>query len=243
MAKEGWIKLHRRMQDSLVWESCNSKQRDVLINLLMMANHQQKDWLWMGKRYTAKPGQFVTSLDSIKAKCSKDVSIQNIRTTLVLLSNLDFLTDESTKKGRLITILNWTYYQGGEDDTNKAPNRHLTDNQQTTNRQLTANKNVKNVKNEKNLYEGLHPDLVTALEHFKESRIKTNKKPMTEYAMELLIKKLHTMSKGDTDRCIFLVNHAIEKGWQSIYEPKEEMTKGKMKNFMDIDISEGVKLI
>jgi hypothetical protein len=235
MAKEGWIKLHRRMQDSLVWESCNSKQRDVLINLLMMANHQQKDWLWMGKRYTAKPGQFVTSLDSIKAKCSKDVSIQNIRTTLVLLSNLDFLTDESTKQGRLITILNWAYYQGGEDDTNKAPNSHLTDNQQTTNRQLTANKNVKKVKNEKNLYEGLHPSLVTALENFKTHRKKL-KKEMTDHAVELLIKDLYKMSNGDVERCVFLIDHAIKKGWQGVYEPREESTKGKMINFMDIDV-------
>lgn len=146
----GWIKLHRKILSSDMYQSLNSKQRDILITLLLMANHKEKQWEYKSEIYTAKPGQMVTSLESIKKNCAKDVTIQNIRTTLKKLETWGFLTNQSTKTGRLITIVNWRLYQDEETETNKDDNKELTKNQQRANKELTTNKNDKRmIKNDK----------------------------------------------------------------------------------------------
>lgn len=146
---DGWIKLHRKVMKSPMYRQLNSKQRDVMMTILLLANHESNTWEFRGEVYEVQPGQFITSLDSLKEHCASDVTTQNIRTALLKLEKHGFLTNESTKKNRLITVINWGIYQGCADDANKETNRQLTNNQQTANKQLTTNKNVKNDKNEK----------------------------------------------------------------------------------------------
>lgn len=137
----GWIKLHRKIMESPMYLQMNSKQRDVMLCLLLMANHQEKEWLFNGVIYKVKPGQFVCSLEKIKEKCAKDVSIRNIRTSLKVMETYQFLTNESTNRNRLITICKWEEYQS--EVTN-----YLAGNRQATDKQLTTNKNVNNNKKE-----------------------------------------------------------------------------------------------
>ena len=111
MSVSGFIKLHRKIQSSPMYQSLNSKQRDVMIQILLMANHTEQEWEWKGEVYKCQPGQFVTSLDSLKNVCAKDVSLRNIRTCISILERWQFLTNKSTKTGRLITIINWNTYQ------------------------------------------------------------------------------------------------------------------------------------
>ncbi|OAB30196.1 hypothetical protein PMSD_20640 [Paenibacillus macquariensis subsp. defensor] len=148
---DGWIKLHRKVMKSNMYRMLNSKQRDVMLNILLLANHESNTWEFRGEVYSVKPGQFITSLDSLMENCASDVSIQNIRTALLKLEKHGFLTNESTKKNRLITVVNWGVYQGSSDDSNKETNRQPTNSQQTANNQLTTNKNDKNLKNDKNV--------------------------------------------------------------------------------------------
>ena len=143
---QGWIKLHRCLLDKPIWSGSTPEQKVVLLTLLMMANHKGKEWEWKGKKYKAEPGQFVTSLDSIVKKSGEGVSIQNVRTALKRFEKYEFLTNESTNKNRLITIVNWGFYQSCEEESNKQTNKQLTSNQQATNKQLTTNKNDKNVR-------------------------------------------------------------------------------------------------
>ena len=151
---KGWIKLHRKIQESPLYKSLNSKQRDVMIQLLIMANHSQNEWEWNGHICKTNTGQFITSIQSIKEKCANDVSVQSVRTALLKLEKWHFLTNESTKDGRLITICNYSIYQSGEEETNNQTNKELTKHQQSSNKELTTNKNDKNVKNEKNINDG-----------------------------------------------------------------------------------------
>ena len=135
----GWIKIHRKLQRSQMYRHMNSKQRDVMIQCLLLANHEENEWEWGSKIHKCKPGQFITSLSELAKKCAPDVSIQNIRTSLLKLEKWHFLTYESTKTGRLITICNWETYQSIENPDQQRD-------QQTANKELTTNKNVKNVK-------------------------------------------------------------------------------------------------
>jgi hypothetical protein len=145
MADGGWIKLYRVLLDDDLWIDCTPVQKVVMITLLLMANHKERKWIWQGKKFAAKPGQLVTSLESIKGKAGKGVSIRAVRTSLTKFENVGFLTSESTNSGRLVTIANWAKYQECiEESTNE-----LTGNRQATDKQVTTNKNVKNDKNEK----------------------------------------------------------------------------------------------
>ncbi|HGV8436632.1 TPA: hypothetical protein I0I20_RS02910 [Enterococcus faecium] len=142
----GWIKLYRQLLEKPIWQESTPEQKVILITLLSMANHEEREWEWQGEPYKASPGQFVTSLDSIRKKCGKGISLQNVRTALKRFERYGFLTNEPTNKNRLITIVNWEVYQSKDNDLTK----ELTSNQQATNKQLTTNKNEKNDKNEKN---------------------------------------------------------------------------------------------
>ncbi len=139
----GWIKLHRELMDKPIWESSTAAQKVILITLLTMANHKEKEWEFAGKKYVAKPGQFVTSLSSIAEKSGKDISVQNVRTALKRFEKYDFLTDQSTNKNRLITIVNWASYQRKDDIQEDEETGSQQANQQAANKQLTTNKNVR----------------------------------------------------------------------------------------------------
>ena len=139
----GWIKLYRELGDKPIWLESTSDQRSVLMALLMMVNYEPNKWEWQGKQYECMPGQVITSLPKIAERSGKGVSIQNVRTALKRFEKLGFLTDESTNKNRLITIVNWAIYQGSDDEPNRQTNKQLTGNQQAANRQLTAIKNIR----------------------------------------------------------------------------------------------------
>ena len=145
----GWIKLYRELGDKPIWLESTSDQRSVLMALLMMVNYEPNKWEWQGKQYECMPGQVITSLPKIAERSGKGVSIQNVRTALKRFEKLGFLTDESTNKNRLITIVNWAIYQGSDDEPNRQTNKQLTGNQQAANRQLTAIKNIR-TKEDKN---------------------------------------------------------------------------------------------
>ena len=139
---EGWIKLHRCLFEKAIWQNSTPEQKVILITLLGMANHKGKEWEWKGKQFKAEPGMLVTSLDSICTRCGKGISVQNVRSALNKFEKYEFLTQEVTKTGRLINIVNWGVYQGGLEEGNK-----------DTNKEVTTNKNDKNINNDNNVRE------------------------------------------------------------------------------------------
>lgn len=141
---DGWIKLHRCMLDKTTWRSCNANQTRLLITLLLMANHSPEEWIWKGVRYQCKPGQFITSQESLMEKTG--LTRQAIRSSLKKLEKVDFITIETTKTNSLITVVNWAFYQCDEKITTKKTTKQQPSNNQAT----TTNKNDKNDKNDKN---------------------------------------------------------------------------------------------
>ncbi|MCX5852963.1 MAG: conserved phage C-terminal domain-containing protein [Deltaproteobacteria bacterium] len=82
------------------------------------------------------PGQFIFGRKAAAKELG--LSEQEIRTSVELLKKADNLTIKSTNKFSVISIVNWTIYQGnggGEQPSN----------QPTTNQQVTTNKNDKKI--------------------------------------------------------------------------------------------------
>lgn len=162
---EGWFKFYRCLFKKAIWLNSTPEHKVILITLLGMANHSGREWEWKGKQFKAEPGMLVTSLESICSKSGKGISIQNVRSALNKFEKYEFLTQEVTKTGRLITIVNWGLYQGAKEEGNKQINKEPTNDQQSTNKELTksqqtgnkeptTNKNDKNNNNAKECEEG-----------------------------------------------------------------------------------------
>ncbi|MBN2480443.1 MAG: hypothetical protein JXB19_01785 [Bacteroidales bacterium] len=142
----GWVKIHRKIINSPLYRSLNSKQRDVMIQCLLMANFKENEWEWHKKIFKCQPGQFITSLESLKEKCARDVTIKNIRTALIKLEKWKFLTNESAKTGRLITICKWEEYQLDENETGKQIGKQVANKWQTSGKQVATNEECKECK-------------------------------------------------------------------------------------------------
>lgn len=130
--------------------------------MLMLAGHEEKQWIWKGKKFCTHPGQFITSLDSLAKKAG--VSVRSVRTALANFEKLDFLTSQSTKTGRLITVVNWALYQSRDEETTN----EATNDRQSTDKAPTTTKNNKNNKKYKERVETA--DAVTSLVNEYHSR-------------------------------------------------------------------------
>lgn len=147
----GYFKVWRELYTKPIWTNSPPEHKVVLMTILAMANFRTNKWIWQGKEFEVKEGQFITSLSSLAKTCGPGVTIQNVRTALKKFETLGFLTNKSTKTGRLITIVNWELYQGENIQTNKANNKEPTKSQQSSNKELTTKEEGKEGKKVNNI--------------------------------------------------------------------------------------------
>lgn len=231
---QGWIKFHREILEKPIWLNSTPEQKTILQTLLLMANHKEKEWEWKGEKYIVKPGQFITSLENIACKCGKGISTQNVRTAIKRFEKLEFLTNESTNKNRLITIVNWRIYQGEEDETNKQTNKQLTSNQQATNKQLTTNKNVKNDKNVKksNSRKYIYDDTHFGLAEFFYNQILHNNPEHRKPNLEQWANEIRLMMERD-ERTEEQIKYLMKWVQQDDFEMVNVLSPSKLRKRFD----------
>ena len=121
-----YIKLFDRI---LSWEWYkNPNTFRLFIHLLLRANYC--DLQFEGK--TIGRGQLVTSLPTLAVETG--LSVREIRTAINHLKSTGELTDTSTSKYRVITIVNYDLYQGSD----RQNDRQATGKRQASDRQATA---------------------------------------------------------------------------------------------------------
>lgn len=145
----GYIGLYRCLLEKPIWQNSTPEQKSILITVLLMVNHHKKEWEWKNTKFIANPGQTITSIDKIVKAAGKGITTQNVRSALKRFEKLEFLTNESTKTGRLITIVNWELYQIDLIKHNKDTSKEVTNNQQRDNKEVTPNNNDNKDKNDK----------------------------------------------------------------------------------------------
>lgn len=154
MSKQGYIKLHRQIQDCWIWIDENEPERftrgQAWIDLLLFANHREKKIRYNDGFKIIKRGQFLTSKRKLAERW-----MWNRRTVdrfFDLLVKDEMVSVEYTTKHTLVTIINYDNYQSSEVESapQSAPQSTPQDTPQSTPRSST-NKNDKNVKNEKNV--------------------------------------------------------------------------------------------
>jgi len=147
----GFFLIHRRIFEDPLWLRGTPVQKSLMILCIGKANHEPKQWVWQGEKFEVKKGQFITSLDSLKKELGKGVSIRNIRTALDNLEKYDFLTNKSTKTGRLITVVNYCKYQDKKNKSDKGSDKEVIKTRQRGDKEVTTNNNDNNDNNDNNI--------------------------------------------------------------------------------------------
>ncbi len=229
---EGWIKLYRQFLEWEWYSDINTSR--VFIHLLLKANHKEK----RSKGDIIKKGQIAISLKELAEQTG--LTVQEVRTSLRHLISTNEITKQSTRKGTVITIEKYAFFQDKpvEDNQqdNKQDNNELTNNQQTANKQLTTNKNIKNDKNEKKniskkerkeTFDDLignyttNDELRSELKNHLATR-KAKKATLTNRAIELSLKKLDELVKEvpvneAEEMKLNIVRQSIERGWTGFF--------------------------
>ena len=115
---KGYIRLYRQLQDCWIWIDEESPEKftrgSAWIDLLLFANHKDKKIRYEDGFRIIKRGQFLTSKRKLAERW-----MWNRRTVdkfLDLLVKDEMITIECTTKHTLITIVNYSIYQGDESE-------------------------------------------------------------------------------------------------------------------------------
>jgi len=131
----GWIKLHRQILDSNVFD--NSRLLHVWIWCLLKASHKHHDQIVGQQVVHLKPGQFVSGTE--RASREMDIPKSTFHSYLKLLQKLGNIEISSGNKFSIVTVARWGDYQGDDDIPGNKRDANGT--------QTETNKNVKNGKN------------------------------------------------------------------------------------------------
>ncbi|MDW7672727.1 MAG: hypothetical protein SCK57_10720 [Bacillota bacterium] len=147
-APGGWLKLYRCLMAKPIWTETSPEQKVLLLCLLMKANYRENEWIHRGVPYHLKPGQLITSIESLMKMGGEGLTHRKVRSALALFEKLGFLTMETSNRNTLITIVNWAAYQAETPEaTCDATHRRHTDVMQTSH-SLTTNKKLRSKEGE-----------------------------------------------------------------------------------------------
>lgn len=236
MAEGNWIKIYRKMVDDPIFVNSTGPQVKVLLTVMFLAAWTPKKWDVLGHEFTIQPGEVFISTRDLAERAGDDVSREVVRKALVRFEKMGFWTLKRTRKGMLISIVNWRKYQLYDGKENPRENPRGTHGEPSNKKER---KNVRNIRREEytplppkggggvaSLFEkfsGTNQELLSALKEWHDMR-KKMKKPLTEKAAELNLKDLQKLSGGDEQMMVSIVLQSIKRGWQGFYALKEAQT-------------------
>lgn len=166
MAKQGWIALHRKIQNHWLWEDKPFCKAAAWIDLLMLANHSDKKIPLGNELVEVKAGSFIISESKLMERWGWGKS--KTRAFLEMLQNDKMITKLADRKKTTITIVNYSDYKVFEttkkpqSDRKQTASRPQADSNNNDNNYNNDNKKEKINKKEKALFalNGLFPNYV-----------------------------------------------------------------------------------
>lgn len=245
MARVGYLKLWRSLVDKPIWRQSTPEHKAILIQLLVMADFTENEWEYRNVTYNTKPGQFVTSLKNIAEECGKGISVQNVRSALARFERLGFLTNQSTKSNRLITIVNWGVYQSNDiitiKDANNVRNSLVTNDQQRGNKEVTTKEEVKKLRSKegKNIKK---EDSKSVYDFFQENGFGV----LTAYTTEDISQYLEAFEKDSEAIVIMALKVSLDRNkvrWSYAKGILKDWIHANLKSASDVVAYEKRKLI
>ena len=112
-SKGNWIKLNRKIWNNFIWSFDSPKYTLAWIDILLMANYEDKKIMFDGKERTIQRGSFVTSM--VKLSDRWQMSRRTVKNLLDTLQNNGMITYESTKRCTTVFVSKYEIYQEVSD--------------------------------------------------------------------------------------------------------------------------------
>ena len=235
----GWIKLSTKI---LKWEWWDDPvTAHLFVYILLKANW--KDGNWHG--VPVPRGSFISSLDKMAAETG--LTNKQVRTALDKLVSTGEVGKKKASRYTHIFVENYDLYQGEgqEKGTKRARKGQQKGNVRATLGQSEGNERatIEDIKDNTDLNKTLQTDKTDKTERhigefFPNDEIldkafgdyvanrKALKKPLTDRAIDLAIKKLQDLSGGDNDKAVEIINQSIINGWAGLFELKGDKKQG-----------------
>ena len=111
----GWISIHRKIQQSDIWlDNEPFDKRSAWIDLIMMANHEDKQILFNGKFIEVKRGEKITSLKQLSDRWRWSRS--KVRRFLNLLESGSMIELKVKQRYTSYKVVNYNVYQNEDID-------------------------------------------------------------------------------------------------------------------------------
>ena len=155
MENRGWFKLYRDLKPVVIKDPDHLA---VFIYLLSEAQFKDGKTMFGKKEIILKRGQLIIGREKIvKYYGGKNkLSSSKVQRVLKNLENEQVIEQQTTPYGRLITVINYEYYQDSEQQSEQRVNNEWTTSEQRVNT-IKELKNIKKEKKEEDLttYEGV----------------------------------------------------------------------------------------
>ena len=144
----GWISIHRKIQDNIIWNDKPFNRGAAWIDLIMLANHENKKIIFNGSMVEIKRGEKITSLRKLSERWGW--SRGKTKKFLNLLKDENMIEFKTDHKKTTYKIVNYNVYQN-EDLDKRATEKPLNDQQRATEKPLNdTNNNINNYNNVNN---------------------------------------------------------------------------------------------
>ena len=145
----GWISIHRKIQQSDIWlDKEPFDKRSAWIDLIMMANHEDRQVMFNGKFIEVKRGEKITSLKQLSERWRWSRS--KVKRFLNLLESGSMIELKTKQRYTSYKVVNYNVYQNediskrNEVETNLKQSRDEVETKANTNNNINNYNNVNN---------------------------------------------------------------------------------------------------
>lgn len=232
-----YIKLYRKVMENAIFLELPYDRWHAFEFLILKARRFPTVTILKGKPIKLEVGQLICGEDKLASKWGW--SRGKVKRYLDMLENLGMIKKNGTPYGTLITVENYTKYQGECSysdtalDTSDGTSLDTSDGTSdgTHKKNVKKDKNVKNVKND--IYIGVPDELKTAFMEFAEMREAKKKPIMTENTVTRILNRLEKFASS-TDEKIAILNQSTDHCWIDVYDLKDKPKKGTGNPYLDM---------
>lgn len=127
MAKnKGWIRIDRKIRNNFLWQEKRPRTKlEAWLDILIRANHQEKEWLYNDQVVKVKRGEVITSMKQLAEDWKW--SRQKVKRFLTMIASCDMIVMKVNQTMTRLSVCNYETYQGGVT-THVTTNTQQTDN-------------------------------------------------------------------------------------------------------------------
>lgn len=157
-SNKGWVKIYREIMDNDLWEDKPFARGQAWVDLIMLANHKDHEFLFNSTFLNVTPGTVVTSKRMLGERWGW--SRTKVTKFLNELEMVEMISQKSDTQKTVIKLVNYEKYQGiveGAGNANEPQKEYQKNIKKTSKKpQKDTNKNDKNYKElKKNEKEGV----------------------------------------------------------------------------------------